>query len=245
MDRMPSSAAVANSKLCLTCPWKKIAYLNQWPVQSVLGLPGSWWRELGFKLPKFSTSSAVLGPAASFYDLNWTRSSSSKVRFFLHFQSTLWYTSKNIQTWYSWQGQFKEKICTNCHKANKIMALRCKLESFKAEELESDAQQACSRAEILAACTEGKANWLVQREVSYTRTKTCQKQSSKIWVPHGANFVNQPFCKSLSLRLLSAHPQISNGQRWSILKISHSTISLSKDCPWYIYWSTSPSKIPI
>ena len=138
----------------------------------------------------------------------------------------------------------KKKYAQTATKPTRLSPCAANWRVSRLKNQESYAQQARSHAEIRAASTEGKANG-VQREVSYTRTKTCQKHSSKICLPLGANFVNQPFCKSLSLLLLLAHPQISNGQRWTILKISHSTISLSKDCPWYMYWSTSPSKIPI
>ena len=89
MDRRPSSAAVANSKLCLSRPWKTNCLFEiDGPFLDSLVAGGE---NLALNPePKFSASSAVLGPAGSFYELNWTSSSRSKVRFLLHCPSALW-----------------------------------------------------------------------------------------------------------------------------------------------------------
>ena len=75
--------------------------------------------------------------------------------------------------------------------ADKIIALRRDLEGLKAEK--SNAQQARRRAdpEIRAARAEGNAKEYREKFIHSNK-----KPSSEICVPLGANFVNQPFCKS-------------------------------------------------
>ena len=76
--------------------------------------------------PKFSASSAVLGPAASFYELNRTSSIHSTGSSLLYFPSALW----------SFYGTTKrgtrDKDClkkNDKHKAYKIFALCCTCEA--------------------------------------------------------------------------------------------------------------------
>ena len=101
----------------------------------------------------------------------------------------------------------------NKRKANKIIALRCKLEGLKAEK--SDTQQARGCVEILIDSAEGKTK--EYREKFHTlcvKKKVVERDLL-------ANFVKQAFCKSLSLlllNLLSPHQSIRNDRRRTIMK---------------------------
>ena len=87
----------------------------------------------------------------------------------------------------------------NERKADKITALRCKLEGLKVKNYDL--------SKLIVARRFGRlAQREKQRSTGRSFIHSNKKQSSEICVPPGANFVNQPSCKNLSHFLHSPHP---------------------------------------